>query len=158
MKKTIKITVITICIIIGLIVAAICALPLRMLYASWHNGRLLNNLTEGFVDALEDGGIEVIEYASIHGKLNGNGNGISYFGAALINADDEDLLDAVLEKIKGERYKIVEYSAQKGQAVVSSYLEHGSITFKTHIENGKYIIVFFFTDHPKSDMCDLAGH
>ncbi len=66
---------------------------------SW-NPSILRGLVNDFEMEIESAdGIELIETQSAYGKLNGNGNGFNYFGAALVKTDDPALLDELIQKL-----------------------------------------------------------
>ena len=58
------------------------------------NSFILRGLVSDFKSELRAAeGIEIVETVSDYGKLNGNGNGINYFGAVLVKVDNPDVLD-----------------------------------------------------------------
>ena len=62
---------------------------------------------EDFSDTIsEKTQAKVVESKGVYGKLNGNGNGIDYFGAVLLNKADVADLDALLVLLE-EDFEIV---------------------------------------------------
>lgn len=102
---------------------------------------------------------DIIETKSVYGKLNGNGNGINYFGAVLIRKESIDDMDALIAKLDGQ-FEIVECCIQKKSEITSKYLEHRKLEYDTDVkeENGYISIAFFNSKHPDSDFWDEAGH
>jgi len=123
------------------------------------NMRILSNLLEDFSDTIsEKTQAKLVESKGVYGKLNGNGNGIDYFGAVLLNKADVADLDALLVLLE-EDFEIVGVLEQKSQKVESNHLQHRSLSYKTPIaEDSQYLTVYFYTHHPDSDLRDPAGH
>ncbi len=123
------------------------------------NRLLLNTMMDTFtetVSAATDDGI--LEAKGIYGKLNGNGNGIQYFGAALVKKDSVSDPDALISALK-EDFEIVEITGQTGVRIESKYLEHTTLSYDTEPGEGEYLTILFFnSSHPASNNTDLAGH
>lgn len=102
---------------------------------------------------------DIIETKSVYGKLNGNGNGINYFGAVLIDKDAIDDVDSLVAKLD-EEFEVVEYCVQKESKITSKYLEHRTLKYDTDVkeEDGYISIQFYNSSHPDSDLLDIAGH
>ncbi len=146
------------CLILVLVAILIVGLPFLPAITNYS---ILDDLTDDFEDEIEDfdDDIEIIEIKSTYGNLMGNGNKISYFGAALIQKDSVADIDALVASLD-ESFEFVEYSNQNSQKIESKYLEHKSLEFKTNISDGdNYISVIFYNSyHPKSNLLDIAGH
>ncbi len=98
---------------------------------------------------------EIIESLSKAGKLVGNGNGMQYFGAVLIQS--EKTLDE-LSAYYSQKYMNMIVEEQKTQEI--QCIEHGKISFKTHISDAEdYYIVYLFGAgiSPFSEL-DIRGH
>lgn len=124
------------------------------------NKRILANLLEDFSDIVSEYSQEkIVETKSVYGKLNGNGNGISYFGAVLVKKSAITELDALLATLDAE-FEIVEAVEQKGQKVESKHLQHRSLVYDTAItDDRQYITVYFYNgSHPDTNPLDIAGH
>lgn len=123
------------------------------------NKRILASLMDDFSDTVSQYSQEkIIETERVYGKLNGNGNGIAFFGAALVKKSAVTDMDGLLAQLDKE-YENVGAVEQKGQKVESKYLEHRSLTYDTPVpDDGGYITVYFYTSHPDSDLRDPAGH
>ena len=96
----------------------------------------------------------VVESLSKASKLVGNGNGMQYFGAILVQSDLS--LDELL----------IHYQTALPGAVVKQQttqqiecIEHGSVSFDTAINGGDYYIVYYFGSgiKPFSEL-DVRGH
>ena len=97
---------------------------------------------------------EYIEKISAAGKLSGNGNGVSHFGAVLIKSglSEEELKDYYggysVEKQKGHRIE---------------QIEHGNVYFETDVTGEDYYMVYSYSV-PENDLIrflldfDLRGH
>ena len=122
------------------------------------NNIVLGILMNKFTDTVSEQA-DIVESKGIYGKLNGNGNGINFFGAALVRKSSIKDIDSLVENLKDE-FEVSEYCEQKGQDVSSVYLEHGKITFDTDIEDSsEYItIIFYNSSDPHSNLTDIAGH
>ncbi len=109
------------------------------------------------VDRHLSGGI--VEIKSVYGKLNGNGNGIQYFGAALVKEDSVQDLDALVAELEQE-FEVVEVLRQQSSKIESRHLEHRELTFSAEIpgDGGYLAICFFNSDNPFSNPADIAGH
>lgn len=126
------------------------------------NDILLWRMTRSFRLGIQrsDTAVEILELQSVCGKLNGNGNGMSYFGAALVEADSVEQMDTLAAELKAD-YDAVEYMLQEGPEVHSPYLEHKKLSFDgDKLQEGStcYCIYFYIHDHPSSNLFDIRGH
>ena len=117
---------------------------------------MVDILSDTVKDEMHD---EPIEIQSVYGKLNGNGNGIQYFGAVLIekaSIENPDLLIAKLDS----RFEIVGIIDQKDSKITSKYLQNKSLNYEFEFDPGKdYISVFFYnSSYPMSNDQDVLGH
>lgn len=126
------------------------------------NDILLGNMTRSFRREIRksEAAVELLEVKSVCGKLNGNGNGMNYFGAALMTADsaeDMETLTAALER----EFETVGYVIQEGTQVDVPHLEHRKLFFDdiNFRENETYYCVWFYIhEHPNSNIFDLRGY
>lgn len=102
---------------------------------------------------------DVIEIKSIYGKLNGNGNGIQYFGSALVEKSSIENLDQLLAELDS-KFEIVEILEQKDNLINSKYLQNKSLNydFKIRPEIEYISICFFNSNYPGSDYQNILGH
>lgn len=124
------------------------------------NEKNLNILMEEFSNIISMyADADIIEAKSVYGKLNGNGNGIQYFGSVLIHKDSIKDVDSLVEELDLQ-FEIVEYCVQDERDISSKYLEHKTLKYDSPIDaNSEYIsIIFFNSKHPDSDFLDIAGH
>lgn len=129
-----------------------------IILTSWNPSILrgLVNDLESEIEATE--GIELIETQSAYGKLNGNGNGFNYFGAALVKADDTAVLDELIKKLD-TGFEIVGYEAQRGTKIEIKYLEHHDLYYEIEPSaDGYYTVYFYNSSHPKTNPLDLKGY
>lgn len=123
------------------------------------NENNLNILMEVFLGTISEyADADIIETKSFYGKLNGNGNGIQYFGCVLIQKDSINDVVSLVEKLDLQ-FEIVEYCVQDESDISSKYLEHKKLRYDSLIDaNSEYIsIMFFNSKHPDSDFLDEAG-
>ncbi len=101
----------------------------------------------------------IIEIKSVYGKLNGNGNGTQFFGAALVKRDSVQDLDTLVAALE-EKYEVVEVLEQQDSKIASKHLEHRELTFSTPMtgKDGYIAICFFNSGGPNSISLDLTGH
>ena len=130
-----------------------------LLFPQMKNEAILSDLVAEFSAAVaEHSSQPIVEAKGIYGKLNGNGNGIQFFGAVLVKKDsvkDPELWKASLEK----KFETVELSEQVGSEIVSKYLEHRSLSFDAAPKEGEgYLTVCFFTTRPDGELSDPMGH
>ncbi len=129
-------------------------------YKEKKNENNLNILIEVFSSTISEyTDADIIETKSVYGKLNGNGNGIQYFGSVLIRKDSIKDVVSLVEKLDLQ-FEIVEYCVQYECDISSKYLEHKTLKYDSPIDaDSEYIsIIFFNSKHPDSDFLDVAGH
>lgn len=149
----------------AVIVLLILAIGAGTVYAAAYfkgnkNEKNLDELMEVFSGTISDhADADIIEAKSAYGKLNGNGNGVQYFGSVLIRKDSVKDIDSLVEELDGQ-FEIVEYCAQEGADISSKYLEHQALRYDSPIDaDSEYIsIIFFNSSHSDSDLFDIAGH
>ena len=102
-------------------------------------------------------GTKLIDSLSKAGKLIGNGNGMQYFGAILIQSDLslEELNDYYSYYRSNEWDYLVE--VQEGQSVYM--IEHGTLYFPEEINGSGYYIVYSWGNgnHLLEEL-DIRGH
>lgn len=104
--------------------------------------------------------VALLDETCVYGKLNGNGNGINYYGAALVTSESEAALEELVESLD-DRFELAGYALQNGKQVESKYLEHRSLRFAYNdfLAGQKYYIVYFYNSQSKwSNYLDIAGH
>ncbi len=142
--------------------SAVILLPILLVFviAPGINAINLSGLVNDFLDEIsEHSQTPVCETKSVYGKLNGNGNGIQYFGACLVKAESAEALEAVASELE-QKFEYVGFWQQEDDDIESKYLEHRSLEYDTHISDGEkyFTICFFNSQHPNSCHFDLAGH
>jgi hypothetical protein len=102
--------------------------------------------------------IEIIDEQSTYGKLNGNGNGINYFGAVLVKSESSKDIEIIISELE-RQYDIVGYAKQT-QADINCYLlEHVSLSFDVSLDdNENYYCTYYFDGSEKSNFFDIRGH
>ena len=125
---------------------------------SW-NPSILRGLVNDFKKEIESAdGIELIETQSAYGNLNGNGNNMNYFGAALVRTDDPSALDELVKKLSSS-FDVAGYSEQIGTKIENKYLERPKLYYSTEPNGEGYYTVYFFNgSHPHSNPFDVKGH
>ena len=125
------------------------------LLANWNS-----MLLRGFVSDLRSElraaeGIEIIETVSDYGKLNGNGNGINFFGAVLVKAEDPAVLDALVSLNKD--FDVMDYYKQEKREIDLDYAENAHLSFE-NLSPDYYVVWFYQSEHPHSNLFDVKGH
>lgn len=160
--KAKKVTLIAVAAVtaVVLLVLGVLFLPSPFSVLGNRNQRNLNALMKEFTTTISEyASSDIIEEQSVYGKLNGNGNGIQYFGAVLVRKDAIEDIDALMAELD-ETFEIVECAEQSGNKIISKHLQHRTLTYDTPItsENTYVSICFYNSKHPKSSLWDLAGH
>lgn len=141
-----------------LIIAGILAV-LVIGIACWNSILLFCLSTDFKLQIKAADGITFQEIQSTYGKLSGNGNGIQFFGAALVSAESEEQVRQLVAELD-EDFEVVGYTRQKNRVISSKFLEHQTLYFSTlDVSNGEcYQIYFFVSDSPYSNPFDVRGH
>lgn len=145
MKKIIKIILI---IILTLPLAFLLLVPLANNYSAAKVANRLKNIP------LPEK-TEYIDSVSAAGKLIGNGNGMEYLGAILIQSElSEDDLNQYYAEEDGDCW----VSAQKGKYI--DFIEHGTVFFSGDMLPDKqyYIVCAWGEGIEPFTMFDLRGH
>ncbi len=125
------------------------------LLANW-NYILLRGLVSDFKAELRAAeGIEIVETVSDYGKLNGNGNGINYFGAVLVKAENPDVLDTIVSLNRD--FDVMDYYKQEKREIDLNYAEHAHLSFE-NLSTDYYVVWFYQGEHPMSNPLDIKGH
>ena len=108
----------------------------------------------------EDSSIELLETRSVCGKLNGNGNGMQFYCAALVRSDSEENVKLLAESLS-ETFEIAGYCLQASPKIQSTYLQHTTMTFQQSIsyEDGDYYTIYIYcSKHNLANPLDVRGH
>lgn len=125
------------------------------LLTNW-NSMLLRGLVSDLKSELRAAkGIEIIETVSDYGKLNGNGNGINFFGAVLVKAENPDVLDTLVSLNKD--FDVMDYYKQEKRKIDLNYAEHAHLSFE-NLSPDYYVVWFYQSEHPMSNPLDIKGH
>ncbi len=153
MKKKI----IPIIILMVVLLVTICTMSAYAL----KNKYLLEDMIERLTTAIEEAqSVELIEVQSVYGKLNGNGNGIQYYGTVLVKTSSEDNVKEIVESLS-DQYEELNYCIQESGAVQSKYLEHVTVEYEYSLmesEEEYYSIYFYVSHHENSNLLDIDGH
>ncbi len=125
-----------------------------------HNFLINQKLTRNFENIIKtQSEIEIIQSKSVYGKLNGNGNGINYFGTVLVKSDSEEKLKELLPLLD-EKYEIVGYVVQSGTVVNNKLIEHVNLEYDESLSKGEtyYSIYYFNASNKYSYPFDIRGH
>lgn len=100
---------------------------------------------------------QVAEQFSQAGKLVGNGNGMQFFGAILI--ESELSLEDLDKHYSLYRETPWDYIVEVQDTQSVDVIEHGTFSFETDVSNGKFYIVYSWGNgiSPFQDF-DLRGH
>ena len=126
-------------------------------FINWNNF-ILKDFEADFEKAVKAEGFEILETKSVCGKLNGNGNGINYFSAVLIKADENEV-KALVQGLETE-FEIAKYYLQEDGKIATIHNEHGRLEYETALnENETYYTVYVFESGIKgSNLLDPKGH
>ena len=144
--------------VIGVIAAAVLiTLSAIFAFLNW-NGFILKGFEADFEKAVQAEGFEILETKSVYGKLNGNGNGINYFSAALIKADEKDV-EALIQALEAE-FEVAKYYLQEDEKIATIHNEHFPLEYEVSLnENETYYTVYVFESGIKgSNPLDPKGH
>lgn len=120
------------------------------------NSFILRGLVSDFKSELRAAeGIEIVETVSDYGKLGGNGNGINYFGAVLVKVEDPGVLDTLVSLNKD--FDVMDYYKQEKREIDLNYAEHAHLSFE-NLSPYYYVVWFYQSEHPHSNLFDVKGH
>lgn len=132
---------------------------LLLCFSFGRNCFISSKLMNSFQSTIEQNtDIEIIDDQSTYGKLNGNGNGINYFGAVLVKSESSKDIEIIISELE-RQYDIVGYAKQT-QADINCYLlEHVSLSFDVSLDdNENYYCIYYFDGSEKSNFFDIRGH
>ena len=139
--------------VIMLVLIIIC-LGIALL-ANW-NSMLLRGLVSDLKSELRAAtGIEIIETVSDYGKLNGNGNGINFFGAVLVKAENPDVLDTLVSLNKD--FEVLDYYKQEKREIDLKQAQRAHLSFE-NLSPDYYVVWFYESAHPHTNPLDIKGH
>lgn len=93
---------------------------------------------------------QYVEAVSAAGKMVGNGNGMQYFGAILIQSE------LSLEELQAH---YSDYTVEKQEDSQVRIIEHGEVEFATAVSGEQYYIVYTWgSDESIFSELDLRGH
>ena len=125
------------------------------LLANW-NSILLRGFVSDFKSEIRAAeGIEIVETVSDYGKLNGNGNGINYFGAVLVKVEDPGVLDTLVSLNRD--FDVINYYKQEKREIDLNYAEHAHLSFE-NLSPDYYVVWFYQSSHPHANLLDIKGH
>ena len=140
----------------GIIMLVLILLGTAVALLFYWNSFILRGFVSDFKSELRAAeGIEIIETVSDYGKLNGNGNGINFFGAVLVKADDPAVLDALVSLNKD--FDVMDYYKQEKREIDLNYAEHAHLSFE-NLSPDYYVVWFYQSSHPHANLLDIKGH
>lgn len=148
---------------IKIILPALCLLiPLAMLLLAPHyNDSVAKKIADDLAALPLPSDTILLEQTSLAGKLVGEGNGMQYFGAILIQSSlPQGALQAHYAPFAPNNWSC-QVAPQTSSSL--SLLEHARLSFKTPINpgdtGGNYYIVYTWGDNPTIfNELDLRGH
>ncbi len=147
MKKA----VMTVIVVVVLVVFAVLAA------APIVNDHVAKRTADGLVDLPLPSGTKLLEEVYQARKLVGNGNGMQYFGAILIQSGQslEELQEYYGSFAEHEWECVVERQTGTDVAVI----EHGRLSFETDAaQEGYYIVYSWGENHTFFHELDIRGH
>ena len=146
------------------IIAIITILSVMLILAGYQvffkNHIVLKNYTEKMKNSIKnENELQLVDIQSECGKLNGNGNGVQYFGAALVKTDKEECVQKVVEGLQDE-YEIITYTKQNGAQIMCKYVEHVTISYvcaDLDWQADCYYTIYFYCSGSEG-ILDINGH
>lgn len=140
----------------GILLLVLLVLGTVIALLFYWNSFILRGLVSDFKSELRAAdGIEIIETVSEYGKLNGNGNGINFFGAVLVKVEDPVVLDTLVSLNKD--FDVMDYYKQEKREIDLDYAEHAHLSFE-NLSPDYYVVWFYQSSHPHANLLDIKGH
>ena len=140
----------------GILLLVLLVLGTVIALLFYWNSFILRGLVSDFKSELRAAeGIEIIETVSEYGKLNGNGNGINFFGAVLVKAEDPAVLDALVSQNKD--FELLDYYKQEKREIDLKYAQYAHLSFE-NLSPDYYVVWFYQSSHPHTNLLDIKGH
>ena len=140
----------------GILLLVLLVLGTVIALLFYWNSFILRGLVSDFKSELRAAeGIEIIETVSEYGKLNGNGNGINFFGAVLVKAEDPAVLDALVSQNKD--FELLDYYKQEKREIDLKYAQYAHLSFE-NLSPDYYVVWFYESSHPHANLLDIKGH
>ena len=137
--------------IISLLVVAVIALAISV---PLMNDKAARDTAKELAEIPLPENTRYIESVSRAGKLVGNGNGMQFFGAVLLESElSPEELDAHYSSYTDNKCVV---RKQDGSAV--EVIEHGSLMFKSDIGENSYIVYMWGSSNNVFSDWDLRGH
>ena len=108
-------------------------------------------------DVLEEYKVQMVEFKTTAGKLNGTGNEIQFFCAVLIQADSDTTAKLCANALDGifEETGVV---PQTSSQIKSLYLEHKTLSYKhTDFSAGNYYTIYVYSSNIAPDLSAVTG-
>jgi hypothetical protein len=108
-------------------------------------------------DVLEEYKVQMVEFKTTAGKLNGTGNEIQFFCAVLIQADSDTTAKLCANALDGifEETGVV---PQTSSQIKSLYLEHKTLSYKhTDFSAGNYYTIDVYSSNITPDLSSVTG-
>lgn len=140
----------------GILLLVLLVLGTVIALLFYWNSFILRGLVSDFKSELRAvEGIEIIETVSEYGKLNSNGNGINFFGAVLVKAEDPAVLDALVSQNKD--FELLDYYKQEKREIDLKYAQRAHLSFE-NLSPDYYVVWFYESSHPHANLLDIKGH
>lgn len=145
-----KILVVIGCIVIVVVIGLLIAIPVSNNCIAKETAKIVNDLPVPEKT-------KYVESVSLAGKLVGNGNGMQYFGAILINS--ELSLDQLSEYYKGYSNQTSKFTVENQKDQKVQVVEHKNLSFKTDIKTDNFYIVYTWgSNDGLFDELDIRGN
>ena len=145
---------------VSLLIISVIAVGAVAYVHQYKNAAILQEMLDSFVETVSaDSSEQIIESKSVYGKLNGNGNGIQYFGAVLVHKDSIKDMDSLISRLDND-FETVGYFEQDDNRINTKYLQHRNLCYESFIDkDSDFITIFFFNSKAEnSDEGDVLGH
>lgn len=148
--------------IIIIVTLLIGVVSILVVYTLQKNTLILKNLTEDVKrDISYEKELHLIDIQAEYEKLNGNGNDIQYFVAALVKAEEEKTVKTFTDKLQDE-YEVLGYIKQEGIKIESEYIEHIQMSYDVkniNWEDDCYYMIYFYSSYKEgNNILDIKGH
>ena len=145
-------------VIIGVLILLITSV---LAFPYVYNNCVLYNIERDLKNADLGSDVVILDSKSVCGKLNGNGNGMNFFAAVLIESDlSVAEVEANLATLK-EKYEMVEVAEASSTTIQSVYLEHATIVFDQSFFDGNdetLMVVYAYESSGGIMIGDIRAH
>ena len=156
MKKSAKVLIVSIAAVV-LLVSGVVA----FFFGINQNSLISRKLTKDLKSQIKDNeSFEIVDSVSVCGKLVGNGNGMQFYGAVLVESHSETDVSEFVDSL-GSEFEVVGYCVQTDSQIKTDALNgHFYSQYENFPNDGKtyYTIYYFNSNHKYSTDFDIRAH